>query len=499
MLLFELQRAASVHTRAHCYWAPAAAVAGCCCVCRCCLESLRPFIGALIHVTRHFHRYHDMIKDVATEVGDGASWSSGILGNPPFVYIGADPSLVEHVLKTNFWKYEKGEFFKSTMEVLLGHGIFNSDGSVWQRQRKIASHMFTARNLKEDMSAVFLKNAELMCKRIRRHAQQSRQFDIQDLFFSFTLDSFAEIAFGESCGCLSDGAPVPFAKAFDLVQAHSAARFFAPGWQVKRWLNIGSERVIARNMQLIRDFGFGVIDRTRRARMQDKSHKPDLLSRFIEYAETNQESVSDAELLDVVLNFIIAGRDTTACLLSWAAYELTQHPALQEKLYAECVGFSTAQNSSHAVADLPLLHAFILETLRLHPPVPQDTKECIEDDVWPSGQRIPKGTMVAWCPYLMGRSAKLWGPNPERFSLEKWFDADGKPIKEPSPYHFPVFNAGLRLCLGKSVAILESTMLLSTIIQQFKFSREDTSPVTYALTVTLPIKGGLKVKATERM
>lgn len=249
-----------------------------------------------------------MIKDVADELGDGQSWSSGILGNPAFVYIGADPALIEHVLKTSFWKYEKGDFFKGTMEVLLGHGIFNSDGSVWQRQRKIASHMFTARNLKEDMSAIFLKNTQLISTRMRRHAQHNREFDIQELFFGFTLDSFAEIAFGESCGCLSDGAPVPFAQAFDLVQAHSAARFFAPGWQVKRWFNVGSERIIRNSMELIREFGFEVIDRTRRARQVDKSSKPDLLSRFIEYAENNQETTTNAELLDIVLNFIIAGR-----------------------------------------------------------------------------------------------------------------------------------------------------------------------------------------------
>lgn len=154
--------------------------------------------------------------DVAGELGDGVTWSSGMLGSPAFIYIGADPALVEHVLKTAFWKYEKGTWFRDTMRVFLGDGIFNVDGKEWQRQRKgqightqspglaigtsvhasllvahfssflsrdscllVASHMFTARNLKEDMSAVFIKNAHLLLARMRQHAHAQRTFDIQ--------------------------------------------------------------------------------------------------------------------------------------------------------------------------------------------------------------------------------------------------------------------------------------------------------------------------------
>lgn len=74
--------------------------------------------------------------DVAHELGDGVTWSSGMLCSPPFIYIGADPALVEHVLKTAFWKYEKGTWFRDTMRVFLGDGIFNVDGKEWQKQRK---------------------------------------------------------------------------------------------------------------------------------------------------------------------------------------------------------------------------------------------------------------------------------------------------------------------------------------------------------------------------
>jgi cytochrome P450 len=253
--------------------------------------------------------------------------------------------------------------------------------------------MFTARNLREDMSAIFLKNSVLILNRLKRHSVDQRPFDIQDLYFRYTLDSFAEVAFGETAGCLSDGAPLPFATAFDQVQQHTAGRFYNPIWRFKRLFNLGSERVIRKQMRVIAQYGMGVIQRLRHARETDKSEKPDLVSRFIEYAEANGERIDNEELLDVVLNFIIAGRDTTACLLSWATYELTQHPELQERLYAEVRNFSTEQDGNRAVHDLPLLHAFIMETLRLHPPVPQDAKECVEADVWPA-HTLPNGVHV---------------------------------------------------------------------------------------------------------
>lgn len=67
------------------------------------IHMAQPFVGSLFYITYHFHRFHDMIADLAQQFGDGVTWSSGILGNPPFVYIGADPAIVEHVLKTAFW------------------------------------------------------------------------------------------------------------------------------------------------------------------------------------------------------------------------------------------------------------------------------------------------------------------------------------------------------------------------------------------------------------
>ncbi|PNX57854.1 cytochrome p450 704c1-like protein, partial [Trifolium pratense] len=193
--------------------------------------------------------------------------------------------------------------------------------------------------------------------------------------------------------------------------------------------------------------------------------KNDILSRFIELGEDN---ASDKSLRDVVLNFVIAGRDTTATTLSWAIYMVMTHSNVAEKLYLELKTFEENQAKEENVTlpqcddndDLELfnqrvvqfskllnkdslerlhyLHAVITETLRLYPAVPQDPKGVMEDDVLPDGTKIKAGGMVTYVPYSMGRMEYNWGPNAASFIPERWFK-DGV-LKNESPFKFTAFQ-----------------------------------------------------------
>ena len=88
------------------------------------------------------------------------------------------PALVEHVLKTNFECYEKGSIWKSRLQEILGNGIFNVDGSEWKLQRKTACHMFSARSLKETMSAVFARHGQTLMKKMEDVRGKEQYFDI---------------------------------------------------------------------------------------------------------------------------------------------------------------------------------------------------------------------------------------------------------------------------------------------------------------------------------
>merc|ERR1712190_155751 len=77
----------------------------------------------------------------------------------PWIVKTTVPENLEHILKTNFENYPKGPIFISRLRQLLGSGIFNADGAQWHQQRKISSHMFTAKLFKDHIWTVVRRNA----------------------------------------------------------------------------------------------------------------------------------------------------------------------------------------------------------------------------------------------------------------------------------------------------------------------------------------------------
>lgn len=107
-----------------------------------------------------------------------------------------------------------------------------------------------------------------------------------------------------------------------------------------------------------------------------QSKRGDILSRFL------QEDVFNTTYLrDIILNFVIAGKDTTAATLAWFTYMLCEHPAVQEKVAKEvkeathtkeicCPTEFVSSITDEALERMNYLHAAITETLRLYPAVP---------------------------------------------------------------------------------------------------------------------------------
>jgi len=194
---------------------------------------------------------------------------------------------------------------------------------------------------------------------------------------------------------------------------------------------------------------------------------------------------------------MIAGRDTTACLLTWAIYELNEHPDMEEKVLQEIhelLAQSKYPTYESVMHGLQYTHAFLSETLRLHPPVPSDTKTAVKDDVLPDGTFIPAGAKVNYQPYIFGRLESLWGPDVTEFKPERWLSME----KEPPAYKFLSFNGGPRLCLGKQLAYYEAKMLLAMLLPKYKFVRVAGHDPSYKLSIILQMKHGLPCHVVPR-
>ncbi|CAN1236641.1 Cytochrome P450 704C1 [Linum grandiflorum] len=370
----------------------------------------------------------------------------------------SDPVNVEFILKTQFHNYAKGDHNYNILSGLLGDGIFAVDGDKWRQQRKISSYEFSTKVLRNFSTVVF------------------------------------------RCGSNEEG--TKFSKAFDDASSLTLWRYVDPFWKVKKLFNIGSEAALNKTVKIVDDFVYKLIN-NKIELMRTVSSTDDLKK------DVNETQQDPTYLRDIILNFVIAGKDTTAATLSWFVYMMCKHPDVQDKVCEEIMeaterkefdGFREFAESisEEALEKMQYLHAAITETLRLYPAVPVDAKVCVSDDTLPDGYNVKKGDMVAYQPYAMGRMKFIWGDDCEQYKPERWLNQDG--IFQPqSPFKFTAFQAGPRICLGKEFAYRQMKIFAAVLIRSFVFKLSDeTKDVSYRTMLTLHVDGGLHVAAAHR-
>ncbi|KAK6239961.1 hypothetical protein QUC31_005430 [Theobroma cacao] len=463
-----------------------------------------PVGGTVFNQLLNFKRLHHYMTDLA-----GKYRTYRLLS--PFrseVYT-SEPDNVEYIPKTNFQNYGKGEYNYSLLKGLLGDGIFAVDGDKWRQQRKVSSYEFSTKVLRDFSTVVFRKNAAKLANIVSDAAKSNKIMDIQDLFMKSTLDSIFKVGFGVEldsvCGSNLEGKE--FTAAFDDSSAAILFRYVDIFWKIKRFLNIGSEAKLKKSTEVADNFVYKLIhNKIEQMRNSNDSSmkKEDILSRFLQLNDTDPTYVRD-----IILNFIIAGKDTTATTLSWFIYMLCKHPDVQEKVAQEVKKATDTKEvkdfsefaailSEEALGKMHYLHAALTETLRLYPSVPVDAKICLSDDTLPDGFSVRKGDMVCYQPYAMGRMKFIWGDDAEEFRPERWVGEDGM-FQPESPFKFTAFQAGPRICLGKEFAYRQMKIFSAVLVHYFVFKLSDENKsVTYRTMITLHVDGGLHVRAFPR-
>ncbi|KAJ3199756.1 hypothetical protein HK099_003024, partial [Clydaea vesicula] len=314
-------------------------------------------------------------------------------------------------------------------------------------QRKLASHIFTVKNFKLNFCKIFEEETIILLKFLKNSSLKNETVDISKVFFGFTLDSFGKIAFGVDFQCLKNPeSPLPFATSFDNVQNLICHRFVNPFWFIFEHIN-GQRRALNKNIKVIDEFAYEMIKDARAKKLLNVDDETDvdktLIERFMESKNEDGTYLSDVQLRDVVLNFIIAGRDTTAQALSWSIYEISMNSEMEEKLYAEAMSVLGKEGTVDYdnIKELKNYQAFFSEILRLYPSVPANVKQCVEDDTLPTGHFVPKGSMVSFYPYAMGRMESIWGKDAKQFKIERWINKETGDLKKESAFKWPAFNA----------------------------------------------------------
>ncbi|XP_057869136.2 cytochrome P450 94A2-like [Cryptomeria japonica] len=288
----------------------------------------------------------------------------------------------------------------------------------------------------------------------------------------------------------------PIAKNFDDATEISADRFYfvVPlSWRVKRMLNIGSEKCLREAIKLVNEFALDVVS-SRRKEISKNGGLPereDLLSRFmapllnntdelgIDYQSESEKQSSDTMdtfLKEMVVSFLLAGRDMTSAALTWIFWLLSSHQRVEEAIHTEILNILSKRLEtppadeegicfSFELKDMQYLHAALCESMRLYPPMPGDAKLASKDDILPDGFCVRKGWNMSYSSYAMGRMENIWGSDCLLFKPERWLK-NGEFVGE-NPYKFPIFHVGPRVCLGKEMAFIQMKSIVASIIHSF--------------------------------
>ncbi|XP_055807670.1 cytochrome P450 94C1-like isoform X1 [Solanum dulcamara] len=369
-----------------------------------------------------------------------------VLGN----IITSNPQNVEYMLKTRFENYPKGKTFSTILGDFLGRGIFNVDGDLWRFQKRISS-------------------LELGKVSIRSYAFEVVKNEIVKRLLPL-LDEY---------------------KQASKLSAERAMTTSPIVWKIKRFLNIGSEKELREAIKMINILAQEVI---RQKRKLGFSNHKDLLSRFM-------GSISDETYLrDIVISFLLAGRDTITSALTSFFYVIVNHPEVAKAIREEAdrvLGPNKDLTSCEQMSELHYLQASIYESMRLYPPIQFDSKFCLEDDFLPDGTFVKKGTRVTYHPYAMGRMEELWGCDALEFNPQRWLK-DGVFVQE-NPFKYPVFQAGLRVCLGKQMALVELKSVSLSLLRRFHVELAQPYHHTprFSPGLTASFNGGLLVSVQE--
>ncbi|XVE76997.1 hypothetical protein DITRI_Ditri13aG0026400 [Diplodiscus trichospermus] len=263
-----------------------------------------------------------------------------------------DARNIEHILKTNFDKYAKSKYFEEIVSDLWGQGIFAVDGDKWRQQRKLASYEFSTRVLRDFSCSVFRKNAAKLVTAVSELAMSNQVIEFQDMFMKCATESISKVGFGIDLNCMdwsSDKEGTAFMKALDDANESLNLRFMDPFWKLKRFLNIGSEASLKNNIKVINNFIYNIMNTKKKLlAINPDNIKEDILSRFLAESKKNPKAITDQYLRDIILNFLLAGKDSTAITLCWFFYMLCKNPLIQEKVAQEVIDNITGGEENDA-------------------------------------------------------------------------------------------------------------------------------------------------------
>lgn len=369
------------------------------------------------------------------------------------------PDHVRRVLSEHQKNYLRGWHYQ-LMRRLFGRNLTVSEGPFWLRQRRMAQPAFHRQRLSE-YSAVMVEEASKLASRWRDAASEQKPIESRHEMSRVTLAIASRTLFDLDVSAEAD----EFGQAFAALGQYFDQRLKHPIGTPPLWVPTPMNRRFKRAVSTLNDKMAKIV----RERLRDESDHGDLLSMFIQARDDETgERMSDDQLRSEVLNFLLAGYETTSTSLTWIWYLLGSHAPVRERVRAEVDAVVGDRPPTAAdAAQLHLTRAVIQESMRLYPPIWIIPRRVVADDEM-GGFRIPARSTVVLCPYVTHRHPAFWEA-PEDFDPDRF--SDERSAGRPKEAYFP-FLAGPHQCIGNEFAMLAMQLVVARVLQEFDVAVE---------------------------
>jgi cytochrome P450 len=211
----------------------------------------------------------------------------------------------------------------------------------------------------------------------------------------------------------------------------------------------------------------------------------DLAALIVNRPDVDGQPASEATIAGHLPSLYAGATEAGQSTLFWTLILLAQHPHVAGQLLRELrERLGDQAPSMQAIREFPLLDAVVKESMRLIPPVPLQMRVAQEDTTL-AGHRVAKHSRVILSTFLTTRMPDLY-PEPDRFLPERWSKID------PTPFEYPVFGAGPRICPGYWFGLNAIKVTLATILTRYRIAVEPGTRIDYRIQPTIRPTGPVR-------
>jgi tRNA-Thr(GGU) m(6)t(6)A37 methyltransferase TsaA len=396
---------------------------------------------------------------MAAEYGDVVRLVVGPPGLHRELYLVTHPDGVEQVLAGDPDGYSKNTPFYNEISAYLGNGLLTSGGPRWRQQRRTVAPLFSHRHI-DSYVAVMADEAKRMTDQCGVAAAAGTSVDVHAVMVEYTLRTVGRVLFGAD---VDDAVPV-IRDTFPVLNEHVRRRGLTPLRLPRQWPTPAQTRAAAAQRAL-----YGVVDDIIDRRSGAAAPGRDLISLLLDARDPDTGApMSNQEVRDQVLIFLLAGHETTSTALTFTVQLLGRHPDVQAAVHHEIAEVLAGRvPRADDVARLTLTEMAVKEAMRLYPPA-YSLGRLAEHQVTIAGERIPAGSIILLSQWATHRRPDLW-PDPQRFDPTRFEPAAEQ--ARPRYAYFP-FAGGLRGCIGGHFAMTEAVVAIATLLARFRVISE---------------------------